>query len=156
MEPNSSSSRAVTGKTILFHKLIYGFMVYTRTRWISWTYEIISQLETNSHAWISEVGFVFRNYSAQFFKPHPNTTARLARVKVNYGNSLYHSQSASGQHLGENEFWLNEDNYAGNFLLTSLWTINMSDGENGAVVRSMVTGVTLPPNPLSPHVHIMR
>lgn len=49
-------------------------------------------------------------------------------MKVNYGNSLYHSQSASGQHLGENEFWLNEDNYAGNFLLASLWTINMSDG----------------------------
>ena len=74
-------------------------------------------------------------------------------MKVNYGNSLYHSQSAPGQHLGENEFWLNEDNYAGNFLLASLWTINMSDEENGAVVRSMVTRVTLPPNPLSPHCH---
>ena len=111
------------------------------------------------HARNSEVGFMFRNCSAQFFKPHPNTTARLARVKVNYGNSLYHSQSAPGQHLGENEFWLNEDNYAGNFLLASLWTINMSDEENGAVVRSMVTRVTLPPNPLSPHgyeIHLMQ
>ena len=42
------------------------------------------------------------------------------------------AQSASGHHLGENEFWLNEDNYARNFLLASLWTINMSDeGEWG-------------------------
>ena len=30
------------------------------------------------------------------------------------------AQSASGHHLGENEFWLNEDNYARNFLLASL------------------------------------
>ena len=98
----------MTEKTLsfIFYLWFYGLCL-DQVKQLNTTHEIIVKLSEDLfvlHARFSEVGFMFRNCSAQFFKPHPNTTARLARVKVNYGNSLYHSQSAPGQHLGENEF----------------------------------------------------
>ena len=70
---------------------------------------------------------LFRNALPKYHSKAGESESKLWKFFVSLP-----AQSASGHHLGENEFWLNEDNYARNFLLASLWTINMSDeGEWG-------------------------